>query len=263
MQAEVRVLLADEYNRVFVAASPEQIQNFAGHNHHFWTTRGLSTPTPEQRADIIEQQSFEDSFFSEGCTAYLREMTARNQDGPAFSILEIGAANGTLLKKLGLQERPGNVRYLGFECLPILCEDFAETFPGQRIVCGDINDFMDHEFAADDLPFSLFYSAVTFIMIPPEDVLNAFRKLGNLVDEILIFDFVEWPELHFEAGEAPVIYLSNRNVFWFLHDFAAYLDEIGFEIVHRDAPRPGAHDLDTNSPYQQYRGMGFIHAKRR
>jgi hypothetical protein len=216
-----------------------------------------------ERKTVINDQKSRPTPHTRGVAAKLHDIYAETVRQGVFSMLEIDAANGTVMARIGEKYLNPSLRYVGFECLPILAEDFRDKFPDQTMHIGDVDAFiaMDKSFFPE-APFSLFYASVVSIIIKPDLVRKSLRKADELTDQFLIFDYVERPDVELGPTETLVLHMANRPVYWFIHPWEDHLSEIGFKIAGKEVAKPT--DAEVQSPIfdRQLRGTGYIHAVR-
>ncbi|PIW26630.1 MAG: hypothetical protein COW30_14075 [Rhodospirillales bacterium CG15_BIG_FIL_POST_REV_8_21_14_020_66_15] len=261
MDAQVTVLHSDDVGRKFIAVQNGLVDQVYQHNLAFWKTRFNAEFTPEIKRQIVGDQSRGNSPYSAGTTQRLREIYADVSETGEFSMLEIGGANGTAIERIATRYPEPRIRYVGFECLPLLVEDFRKKHPGKTMHQGDIEDFirMDEAPFADSR-FTLLFASVVFVMIKPDLVREALRKAARLTDQFLIYDFMDHPVSDVPADHSLVVQVANRPVFWFPHTWERYMSEVGFSIKDRQVTELTGPQRRAFDP--QLRGFGFLHAVR-
>lgn len=263
MQVDSKFLKIDDLGRNHVTVDADAVEGIYRHNHLFWTTRNLTELSEEVKQKIINDQEGGSNPYKRGTILKLQEIFAESSERGEFSMLEIGAANGNVM--LQIEERFPNPRlnYVGFECLPILVEDFRERFPDQTMHIGDVEDFISKENSFfSEVPFTLFYASVVFIMIKPDLVRRALQKAAELTDQFLIYDYVEDTNVELGPAETLVLQMPNRPVFWFVHPWADYLTEVGFKIIDKQVAKLTETEAQSPLHDHQVRGVGYIHAIR-
>lgn len=215
------------------------------------------------KREIISDQSWSDTAFSRPATEKLLALIDAVPDDERFSMLEIGAANGTALRKISAQKPDLDYTYVGFECLPLFCEDFEKHFPQHKIFIGDVDIFEQTDLSEyNGGRFSLFYANVVFIMMRTALVRRALKKAAAHTDTFLIYDFMNLPEADIAPGESMAIISPGRPVFWFVHPWEELFAEVGFEIVDSYFEEPPLSDTTLRDSDHQYRGIGYMHAVR-
>jgi len=263
MQIAIRNLKTDDLERAHFAVEAEAIETLYTHNLSFWSTRNRDDLSEGEKQTIINDQNGASTPQTCGATDKLHKIYAETTRHGEFSLLEIGAANGTVMQRIGEKYPNPNFRYVGFECLPILAEDFREKFPGQTMHLGDVDDFIAKEKSFfPEAPFTLFYASVVFIMIKPDLVRKALEKAAKLTDQILIYDYVERPDVELDPSESLVLHMTNRPVYWFIHAWEDYFSEIGFKIADMKVANPTDAEMRSPGYDPQLRGSGYVHAVR-
>ena len=264
MQVKCDLLKADDLGRMYLSAGPQAVEDIHAHNLSFWTTRNRAEFSDEEKREIIAGQKADTTPYNRGATLKLQDIYAEARKRGPFSMLEIGAANGNVMERLKARDPNPTLTYVGFECLPLLVEDFRGRFPDQTMHVGAVEDFIAKDRAFfQEAPFTLFYACTVFDMIKPDLVLDALRKAARLAEQFLIWDYIEDPGVTPVPGEALVIHMQSRPVFWFAHRWDDYLAEVGFKVVDKEVAQ--ATDAEAVSPSfdHQLKGFGFIHATRR
>ena len=265
MEVSVRRLATDSLERNHIAVSEADSDSLYEHNLLFWTTRVNDETSAAERQRILDGQTAEDDDYTRATTQKLAALCREHGGTRRFSMLEIGAANGTAVKRLLNTDDNLSYDYVGLECLPFLVDDFHANFPQHTMRVGDIDDFiaMDKD-AFVHAPFSLFHASSVFMMIKPALARQGLAKAATLSDEFLIYDFIEEFDAPLPPSTCLVLQMNNRAVFWFVHPWAAYLEEIGYEIVERQiAEIPPQRLAAMSLRTRQSLGVGFIHARRR
>jgi|GEM_PF-921201 len=154
-------------------------------------------------------------------------------NGGTFGVLEIGCANGPLLRALQeLNALPG-IRYVGMEPYAPFVTDFKDYFPDHRAMIADAEDFIT--MSADDFPeapFQVFYAAVTLCMMSPDIVRACLAKAAEFCDEFVLYDFVMNGLGPFNRQETVVFeFNKDTSQYYYAHNFVSYFADLGFEIV--------------------------------
>lgn len=249
MPVEGKLLKTDQLGRSFAALKQADVDIIYEEASDWWKTRG---GTPEEDAKIVNGNILNITPFNEGEQKKLREIE-RELRGP-LSIVEVGAANGTIFDRLGTER----VVYTGFECNPILVDDFKSKYPGRSIRRGDVEDFLGYPLVR--CVGSLFYSHVCLLMVKPDLVRKVLKKASELCDEFLIYDYLAGiPEdIELPEGETLVIKADNHPDIWFVHDWKKYIKDVGFKIIDWDIPNPPMSDDHDHTIL----GCGYFHAVR-
>ncbi len=263
LSISAKVVQQDELRRQFILVDEYSAGLLDRQNHAFWSTRNMAQMPESIKREIINDQSWSDTVFSRPATEKLHALIDAVPDGQPFSMLEIGAANGTVLRKIGARKPDLDFAYVGFECLPLFCEDFEKNFPQHKIFVGDVDVFEQTDLSEyNGGRFSLFYANVVFIMMRTELVRRALKKAAAHTDTFLIYDFMNPPEADIARGESMAIISPGRPVFWFVHPWKELFAEVGFEIVDSHFEEPSLSDPKLRDSDQQYRGIGYMHAVR-
>lgn len=246
-----RHLGTDQWNRRHFAVTPTSADAVYNYNVHYWATRitdmSWNTPAPPWEVkEIIAGQIVTDTPYNKGERKKLKEIYKATKD---FSMLELGAANGTVFERLGAED----FRYVGFEMMPEMAKDFKKKHKEAKVHCGDVSDFIKANIQPKD--FTLFYAHVSLLMIKPTLVRKALAKAAAHCEQFLIYDFLDYPNHKLEEGEA-VVFDMLRPEKWFAHPWYTYIDEIGFKIVDREI----AETSDDPQYDNQLQGFGYIHA---
>jgi hypothetical protein len=259
-EVKVDVLFSDDVGRHYIDADEQLLDNLYMHNVLFWKTRFQDQLSEEAEQHILGSQTVAENPFKTSSDERLLSLYTEGQKGDGFSMLEIGAANGTVIDRIAQTYPDPQFRYVGFECLPLLVKDFNTRHPGKVMHLGAIEDFLAMDTADfEQHPFTVFYTSVALVMIKPSLVREAILKAARFSEHMLFFDYIEVPPADLQPGHSLVVHMPNRPVFWFTHPWKDLMDEIGFEIIDLKAG-----DLDTDDPRRnsQLRGFGMLHAKR-
>ena len=264
MRIKCKLLKKDDLDRYYSAAGPQAVEDIYKHNHVFWTTRNTTDMSDECKKNIIDAQVSPKTPYNRCAHEKLLQIFAEESSKGSFSILEIGAANGTVMEVLKSKFPKPKLTYVGFECLPILAEDFRRKYPDQTIHVGTAEDFVSKEKSFfGPVPFTLFYAYAVFLMIKPDLVRAVLRKAAGLTDRFLIFDILDASGVELGSDETLVIAMPNRSVFWFVHPWEDYFAEIGFKYIEKKVAR--VTDEEAVSPlldHQNQRGFGYVYAVR-
>ena len=243
----------DRHGRLFFYLDQENTDKAYDFNRGFWGERNVKHIDEEHAENIIAAQ--DGAYETKGdIIEFLLDTFAGEIDSGAFSLFELGAANGTLLDALA-DIRPGlDFHYFGFEFLPMLVEDFARKYPGKRIVEGDAELFVAKDpsfFGAEK--FSLYFASITMMMLKPEIARQVLAKAAQLTDRFLLYDYLDVETLEYSADRNMVIYYPSAAEIWFIHPWERLMDEVGFKILEK-RPMPSESVRD---------GMGMLYAVRR
>ncbi|NQU59641.1 MAG: hypothetical protein HQ512_00770 [Rhodospirillales bacterium] len=263
MEMDVKVLKVDDLGRNHIVAEPATVEDLYRHNLIFWTTRFRDELSEEERKTILDNQENIETPYTRPATLKLHEVLAEASEKSEFSMLELGAANGTVMKRIEEKFPKPKLTYVGFECLPLLADDFKKKFPEHKIHLGDVEEFIGKEKSFfPEAPFTLFYATLVFKMIKPDLVRKALRKAAELTNQFLIYDLLEDTDTELGPDETLILHMPARPVFWFVHPWAEYLAEIGFKIVDKQVSK--LTEAEAQSPLydHQVRGAGYFHAIR-
>jgi len=153
--------------------------------------------------------------------------------GGTFSILELGCANGPLLRSLDAINALDGIYHVGVEPYEPFASDYRELYPERRMIHAEAEDFV--EMSAIDFPeapFSIFLSSVTLCLIEPKTAKACLAKAAELCDEIIFYEYV-LNGLGPINRQETIVYQFNKTLsqYYFAHNYPAYLADVGFEIV--------------------------------
>lgn len=130
------------------------------------------------------------------------------------SILELGCANGPMLRFLKEGIDTSLIRYTGIDMWPVYRDDFHKNFGEKGFILGDVETFLVLQLS--DLGgerFSMFVASVTLCMINPERTRRAIHKAAELTQSIVIHDSI----LNLSGNisqERAIIGYSTGTEFW-------------------------------------------------
>ena len=231
----------DVLGRTHVALDEKAIDALYEHNRDFWLTR-----YGRDREELIEGQVVMDTPYNSGERKRLKEIYAGAEN---FSMLELGAANGTVFERLGTDD----FFYTGFEMMPELANDLLKKHQERKLVhVGGAEEFIE---CPQQRLFSLFYAHVSLVMIKPSLVREVLKKAAQHCEEFLIYDFLCFDDVVLSEGEAYLIDTGHQDK-WFIHDWDTYLEDAGMRIESKEM---GGFTINPEYDNQVY-GCGFIHA---
>jgi SAM-dependent methyltransferase len=262
MQLQVGNTWDDGFGRNYMElVNPNQAREIYEQQRHIWKTRNKDESeefTEEFLQTLIAQQTPD---YGEPSHAALKTffdvLVAEKQptaDDP-FSVVEIGAANGTTIRHFAKFFPDTPFDFFGMDALPELVADAQQNFPDHRVIAGTAEDFvaMDAADMGRDR-FDVFMTSLVLCMMLPDLVYSVFKKAASMTDVILCRDY-----LTNKAGEIsrnrPVLFemMPDHPHLVFAAPFELMLRRLGFsriEYIFEELADP------------RIRGMGTFLARR-
>ena len=153
--------------------------------------------------------------------------------GLEFSILELGAANGSIMHVLKDTVGLEGTRYFGMEPWQPFVEDFSSHFPDQTMIRVNIDDAL--ELLSGDLrdsSFNICLACLVFCMIDPTRVRKFINLAAKICDCFIIYD-INLNVLGDPDDEKVQVFPFNPEMiqFYFANPFDQMLKENGFKIA--------------------------------
>jgi len=190
---------------------------------------------------IISQQATDYSH-KEALALQLERLVAEKSNSTGepctLSILELGCANGVLIRHFRQYFPHVSLKFVGFEVADMLVDDFRLRYPEHRIEFGDAEAFVnisDDKF--EEAPFDIFLSAYTLSMIKPDLVSKVLKRAAGLANTILIWDNLANSRSQLCADHAVFLQPIGVPHLIFSHMYENMLNEIGFDRIEY-APTP-------------------------
>ena len=197
-----------------------------------WKERA-SFENAEQIRHVLEQyrKGHDEAIRLEPARRIARLMDAARETGQSFSILELGCANGPLVRSLEILGVGDDLKFVGVEPFRPFADDLRKDFPQHSVIDGDASSFVDFDFA-DDTPFDIFYESVTFCMLPPPVVRACLKKAATVCKTIVILDYIAngLTPVNVDGNLVFGFYPQNGQ-YYFAHNYPQYFSELGWRIA--------------------------------
>lgn len=190
---------------------------------------------------VISQQATDYSH-KEALALQLERLVAERMSSTGYpcklSILELGCANGVIIRHFQRYFPLVSMKLVGFEVADMLVDDFRSRYPEHRIEFGDAEAFIktaDDKF--EEAPFDIFLASYTLCMIKPDLVSKVLKRAAGLANTILIWDNFANTRGQLSADHAVILQPIGVPHLIFSHMFENMLNELGFDRVEH-VPTP-------------------------
>lgn len=254
MEVKMHCIKSGEESYNYYRVDDDAADEFYSQLKYFWSNR------PHE--DVIAQRKTVESYRSSNSRQVMEALqskvlelySARIQDTP-FSMIDLGGASGSIFHFMKKHFPTETLNYLLIEPFAPFVEDFLQNHPDQKAITADAESFANFgDEIFEDAPYNVFFASGVFCMIKPKIVMDVLTKVSSLTDDIIVWDVLE--NLRGELDPVdPVMfdYFPEGLQWYFAHNFAGYLADLGFEIVS-EAPTP----TDTRG----IKGWAVFHATR-
>jgi hypothetical protein len=190
---------------------------------------------------IISQQATDYSH-KEALAMQLERLVAEKTNSAGepckLSILELGCANGVLIRHFRRYFPLVSLKFVGFEVADMLVDDFRLRYPEHRVEFGGAEEFIDmSDDDFEEAPFDVFLASYSLCMIKPDLVSKVLKRAAGLANTILIWDNLANSRGQLCADHAVFLQPIGVPHLIFSHMFENMLNELGFDRVEH-VPTP-------------------------
>ncbi|NQU62039.1 MAG: hypothetical protein HQ512_12985 [Rhodospirillales bacterium] len=235
-----------EYPNVF-QISPEAAEHLYQFMWLFWEKRAGQDMDDGEVAELLRQHEIA---MAEPPVAPIRDTVLSilqqvHANGVEFSILELGAANGSIVHVIDKEVGLDGVRYVGIEPWGPFIEDFRARFPGQTMIQANIDQAIDlssDDFGTDS--FCVFLASQVFCMVEPDRVRRYIKHLSGFCNCLIIQDTIINSQSQLSPNKVAIFPFKPWDMqFYFANPFEVLLNEFGYRIVSNweMPPKQGKH----------------------
>lgn len=239
-----------EYPPVFLI-SPEAAEHLYQFMRLFWEERLGQKLTAKQKKDLLNQyeKAMEKPHLAPIRDTILGIHRQVRASGLEFSMLELGAANGSIVHFIDKQVGLDGVRYVGIEPWAPFVKDFRARFPGQTMIQANIDQAI--ELSAEDLgadSFCVFLASLVFCMVEPDRVRRFIERISGLCNCLIIQDTIINSRAQHSPDKVVMFPFNPWGIqFYFANPFEVILKEFGYRVVSSwdMPPLEGKHGWST------------------